>query len=216
MKRLIIGVITGLALAGGVAYATIPDSSGVIHACMLNKIGTIRLIDPSAGQRCSSSLETAVSWNERGQQGVAGPAGLAGPAGPKGDQGDRGPSNAFQTVSSFKQLSEIAYDAATLTLPAGTFVVFAKATPQNWSGEEASSNCSLRQAGFGGLDTSWTTLQGNGELQTLALQAIDSGPDTVTLSCRVNTGAGVQPNWWLRDVSLTAIQVDDVDFQGGS
>lgn len=95
MKRLIIGVIaSGLALAAGVAYATIPDSGGVIHACMLKSLGTIRLIDPANGQKCSAAFETAVEWNERGQQGLPGATGPAGPPGPKGDKGDEGPQGA--------------------------------------------------------------------------------------------------------------------------
>ncbi|MFY9577862.1 MAG: hypothetical protein WAQ33_00920 [Gaiellaceae bacterium] len=53
MKKLIVGAIAGLALAGGVAYATIPDGNGLYTACKLNATGTIRLIDPSVG---SSSL----------------------------------------------------------------------------------------------------------------------------------------------------------------
>jgi hypothetical protein len=43
-------VITGgaaIALAGGIAYATIPGPNNVYSACMLKGIGTIRLIDKS-------------------------------------------------------------------------------------------------------------------------------------------------------------------------
>ena len=90
MKRLALISIAGIALAGGVAYATIPDGGGVIHACMLKNVGTIRLIDPAAGQKCSPTLEIAVDWNQRGQQGNAGPVGPSGPAGPAGEKGDPG------------------------------------------------------------------------------------------------------------------------------
>jgi type VI protein secretion system component Hcp len=85
-----------LAVAGGLAYATIPDSGGVIHACYLTKLGTLRVIDPSAGQQCTS-LETAIDWNKQGPQGIQGlpgpkgDTGATGPAGAKGDQGDPGP-----------------------------------------------------------------------------------------------------------------------------
>jgi hypothetical protein len=80
-----------LALAGGIAYATIPDSGKVFTACMLKNVGTIRLIDPSLPasspmQHCTP-LETQVSWNQQGQPGVAGAPGAQGP---KGDQGERG------------------------------------------------------------------------------------------------------------------------------
>ena len=40
-----------VAAAGGIAYSAIP-SAGVIHACYLNGVGSLRVIDTSAGQRC--------------------------------------------------------------------------------------------------------------------------------------------------------------------
>jgi hypothetical protein len=87
-------VAAGLA-AGGVAYATIPDSGGVIHGCY-GKSGDLRVIDPSAGGACRSS-ETPVSWSQtgpQGPQGLPGPAGAQGPAGPAGAAGPVGPQGA--------------------------------------------------------------------------------------------------------------------------
>ncbi len=63
-------------LAGGVAYASIPDSNGVIHGCYLKVLGTLRVID-SPSQHCNSSFEVPIQWN---QQGVPGTNGAAGPA----------------------------------------------------------------------------------------------------------------------------------------
>jgi hypothetical protein len=63
-------VLTGL-VAGGIALATIPGPDGVIHGCYLNKIGTLRIIDPST-QRCTR-LETPIQWNQKGPAGGAGP-----------------------------------------------------------------------------------------------------------------------------------------------
>jgi hypothetical protein len=99
-RRLSVLVVAGLALAGGVAYATIPSSGNVYTACVLKHIGTIRLIDPTLP---SSSLmnhctppETQISWNQTGQPGPVGPqgpkgdTGAAGPAGPQGPAGNDG------------------------------------------------------------------------------------------------------------------------------
>jgi len=49
-KRLALIAAAALAVlaAAGVAYATIPSSSGVYTGCVLKGVGTIRLIDPSA------------------------------------------------------------------------------------------------------------------------------------------------------------------------
>ena len=89
MKWLIVGVVAAVGLAGGVASATIPDSGGAIRGCYLNRIGTLRVIDP-ATQQCSP-LETPIQWNVQGQPGAAGLQGPPGPAGPTGAAGSQGP-----------------------------------------------------------------------------------------------------------------------------
>jgi hypothetical protein len=61
------------AASAGAAYATIPDSDGVIHACYAKSGGALRVIDDSV-TNCKSG-ETAVSWNQSGQPGPPGPAG---------------------------------------------------------------------------------------------------------------------------------------------
>jgi hypothetical protein len=83
------------AIAAGVSYATIPGPGNVYSACMLKGIGTIRLIDKSLPDsnlmsRCKPSLETEVSWNQKGEPGIQGPVGPAGPQGLRGDQGPQG------------------------------------------------------------------------------------------------------------------------------
>jgi hypothetical protein len=83
-------------VAAGLAYATIPDGGGAYTACMLKSLGTIRLIDPS-GPSASllshcTSLETEISWSQRGPQGLPGASGTEGPAGPTGPQGEPGPT----------------------------------------------------------------------------------------------------------------------------
>jgi hypothetical protein len=55
-------VVLGLA-AGGVAYASIPESSGVIHGCYQKINGQLRVIDANAGGACSSS-ESPLAWNQ--------------------------------------------------------------------------------------------------------------------------------------------------------
>jgi hypothetical protein len=86
--RLAVLVVAGIAVAGGVAYATIPDSGNVYTACMLNKIGTIRLIDPSLGNSSAmghcSALETKITWQQQGQKGDPGLPGVPGRNGTDG------------------------------------------------------------------------------------------------------------------------------------
>ena len=74
--------LVGAALFGiaAVAYAAIPDSNGSLyHACMLNGVGTIRLIDPSldsarAMNHCTR-METEITWGQVGPEGRHGPEG---------------------------------------------------------------------------------------------------------------------------------------------
>jgi hypothetical protein len=82
--------------AGGIAYAAIPDSGGVIHACYLKAAGAqpqgaLRVIDNGQGQVCKTT-ETALSFNQKGQKGAAGATGPAGPKGAAGPKGSAGPA----------------------------------------------------------------------------------------------------------------------------
>jgi type VI secretion system Hcp family effector len=82
-------------VAGGIAYAAIPDGGNVYTACMLKSTGTIRLIDPSLPSSNLMShctpLEQQLSWNQVGQPGAAGAKGATGAQGAKGDVGATGP-----------------------------------------------------------------------------------------------------------------------------
>jgi hypothetical protein len=84
----VLGVGALVALGGGIAYANIPDSSGVIHACYKSQNGQLRVIDTAKGETCLPS-ETALTFN---QTGIQGPQGPPGPQGPKGDTGATGPA----------------------------------------------------------------------------------------------------------------------------
>lgn len=73
-------------LAGGTAYAAIPDSDdGEFHACVSNtgSLKTIVMIDKQAGTNCPSNYTEKV-WNQQG------PAGPQGPQGEPGEQGSDG------------------------------------------------------------------------------------------------------------------------------
>jgi hypothetical protein len=80
--------LAGLALAGGVAYATIPDAAGVIHTCYkpgdATKVGgaSLSVVDSESGGTCKTG-DTALTFNQQG---------------PQGRQGERGPSDAYSMV----------------------------------------------------------------------------------------------------------------------
>jgi len=83
-----IAVASGLVLAGGVAYASIPDAGGLIHGCYKTNGGSLRVIDLSAGEVCNAS-EKPLGWS---QTGPPGPRGTTGQSGSTGTTGARGPT----------------------------------------------------------------------------------------------------------------------------
>lgn len=92
------------ALGGGaaLAVASVPDSSGVIHACYavdgtgepITTGANVRIIDTGAGQTCATNTvgrpaaEHALSWNQQGPAGAQGAQGQPGQQGPQGAAGN--------------------------------------------------------------------------------------------------------------------------------
>jgi hypothetical protein len=72
-------VAGALVFVGGVAAASIPDASGVIHGCRKTNGGALTVID-SATQTCPGGT-VALNWSQTGPQGPAGPAGTNGISG---------------------------------------------------------------------------------------------------------------------------------------
>jgi len=73
-----VGALALLA-AGGIAYASIPDSTGVIHGCYLKKNGALRVIDSDTSAACDAKKELPLNWSSvsAGTGGVAAFSGTA-------------------------------------------------------------------------------------------------------------------------------------------
>lgn len=86
----------GISAFGVAMYVSIPDPSGVIHACYKSS-GDLRVVQSAAD--CKPN-ETALTWSQTGPAGPAGPAGpqgnpgANGAPGPAGPQGNPGPAGA--------------------------------------------------------------------------------------------------------------------------
>ena len=64
----VLAVAAGALVVGGVSYATIPDSSGVIHACYDKVSGQTRIYDSQTGKpKGCGSGEIAITWMSVGQ-----------------------------------------------------------------------------------------------------------------------------------------------------
>ena len=116
---LILGLL--LATAGGIAYATIPGSDGVIRGCYTNRGGVLSVIDPSAGQHCSAH-QTPISWNRQGAEGATGPQGPTGAQGPPGTS----------TYTAFIGTMVPGTSVARAFCPAGTQVTGGGGSANNW------------------------------------------------------------------------------------
>src|SRR5215831_13289598 len=87
-----LGILVGALVAGGAAYASIPDSSGVIHGCYQKNSGNLRVVDPST-DTCLPS-EVGLNWSQTGPTGPTGPKGATGATGQTGQTGAAGATGA--------------------------------------------------------------------------------------------------------------------------
>jgi hypothetical protein len=127
--RLLVPIaVAGMALLGGVAYATIPDGGGVIHGCYAKSGGALRVIDNTV-TNCKTG-ETALQWGVQGPQGLQGPQGPQGPQGlqgiqgVQGQQGATGPSDAYYaTTGNLGIPKSTLVQVAKLVLQAGDYAI---------------------------------------------------------------------------------------------
>jgi hypothetical protein len=97
-------VASGVALAVGVAHATIPGAGGVISACYQDRNGALRVIDADLN-KCDAA-ERMLTWNM---------AGATGPTGPSGNSGISG----YTVVQGGSGSTTLGVASATVNCPAG-------------------------------------------------------------------------------------------------
>jgi hypothetical protein len=195
----------GVLLAGGViAYASIPDSGGVIHGCYQMNVGNLRVID-NATQTCRPS-EVPLNWSQTGPPGPQGAQGSQGAQGPQGPQGPSGLSHGYTSSGSLNQN----IGAVTGPLPAGNFIISARAEVFFVScplciGPPHASCALLDTFGPPNLDDAVLNLEGaNDELLvpfTDWMTTATAG-DTLEIYCTPDRPAVVEG-------TITAVQVDN-------
>jgi hypothetical protein len=110
--RVTIAAVGACALLGSaVAWASIPDSAGVIHGCRKTSDGSVRVIDTAVTQNCPNGF-VSMNWNQTGPQGPTGPAGATGAQGATGPAGPQGPAG----------FANLTLRNATIPVPANTQV----------------------------------------------------------------------------------------------
>jgi len=147
-----------------------------------------------------------------GAQGPAGPAGSTGPtgpAGPAGPPGANGTSHAYMARSTVaSMLTSSGIDVISVTVPAGTYVIWGKTWLQNLDTLPGPASCTLSS----GSDVTRVILLGTGSVggDKMAVSVQDSATfaqtTTINLSCRHDdlNNRGTSAN----DAVLTALPVD--------
>ncbi len=141
-----------------------------------------------------------------GPAGPTGPTGLAGPAGPPGANGTSHAYMARSTVASMLTSSGI--DVISVTVPAGTYVIWGKTWLQNLDNLPGPASCTLSS----GSDVTRVILLGTGSVggDKMAVSVQDfatfAQTTTINLSCRHDdlNNRGTSAN----DAVLTALPVD--------
>jgi hypothetical protein len=191
---------------GGTSYAAVMITGHDI------KNGTLTTKDVKNHNLKLKDLSTEAKAHLKGHTGAMGAQGPAGPEGSPGAQGVRGPigpSNAWSVRNDDDTvLTGPAKTVLTLALPAGSYVVNARATGYRISGTGvAQVACQLLDDSD--FDSTVATIPSGGavnQYQGVALQfAITrSAPTTVTMSCYDN---GLTANTAVYRKKLTAFQV---------
>jgi hypothetical protein len=192
-----LAIAGALLVVGGIAYATIPDASGVIHACYKTNQGTLRVIDTAKAESCSKS-EVALDWSQTGPQGSQGPQG---PTGPSDVWSVDGYGATFKNVAVAPAWVDL---ATTSTLPAGSYVVQAEAEVENVQSFSTYYFCDLVDSSTNEYQFTRAT---SSDWVTIPVQAIVTlaNPDTISLRCSASMPSSEAFNW-----KLAAIKVGTV------
>lgn len=222
--RLSAGVLVAAAVATGIAYAMVPGPGGIFTACMLNNVGTIRLIDKSLPatswlSRCKPGFETEISWNqtgpqgERGIQGVPGNDGLDGINGTNGRDGVDGAPGAAAGFSaganSSPTLNFSRQTVVAMSLPAGKYLLNGKVRLANFTAIDAGMDCMLRLNAGLPFEVSDGIVHSNGGILIVPLVSAAqlTNPATIDIACDAS-GPIIATN-----ATLTATQVATLNGQ---
>ena len=141
---------------GHPAIASAGARSVTYYACVNARTGVIKVVSKSA--RCRAG-QHKISWNNVGPQGPAGPQGAQGsqgPTGPTGPQGAQGPQGQHGPPGAVKgyldngtsnvAISSTGTTVATVSLPSGDFLIYARVVGINTSTSAANTiDCRLFQ-----------------------------------------------------------------------
>jgi hypothetical protein len=187
-------VVILVATAVGVAAASIPDSSGLVHGCYKSKAATngthsLAVIDAAKTSACPSGYKS-LNWN------VNGP-------------------NGYSTQTSDTHLNDTLTQVAFLSLGAGSYVINASAWLENDS-PSGSSSLGVCELVFGsatdeveaGLAGGTANAPLNDQTLSMTVAATVTSSTDATLSCEAVGNSGLT---YADTASMTATQVGSLN-----
>ena len=126
------GIVTGVAIAGGIASGTSSVQAGVITACAgTEQNAPLRVSGP--GGTCPAGQQ-AVRWNAQGRVGAQGPRGkaarpLVGPQGPAGPTGATGPAGPAGPAGATGSVGPAGSTGPSAMINTGGWISVAEASP---------------------------------------------------------------------------------------
>jgi len=192
-----LGLATGLLLVAGgvtVAFGAVPSSDGTINSCytkragLLTPAGNLRVIDE--GESCRST-EIALSFNQRGPQGIPGPQGETGAQGPAGEPGASAGDQVFFAHRAGNARPESEGDFRLVkALPAGSYVIEAQVNAQSGVSGDAANFIQCRLPGDVSVSVQLIEVFIGRAGATFPLSsAIDHPGGEITLRCLVDGGS---------------------------
>ena len=172
-------------------------ADNVIYGCYKKVNGQLRIVKGSGQCR---PPEVSIFWNQVGPQGPPGPEGPQGPPGPPGT-GNVWITHQGNPVT----LTDTGAQVLSLTVPAGTYAISAKASVANLDSAVQPAYCALSTG-----DTSEVELAGGSDDIEQVISLLDAATfasqTAITLSCFTFNGSAV-------DGVLAAIEVGDLTQQ---
>jgi hypothetical protein len=190
-RRIAAAAAIAFAVGAGITYAAIPDSSGVIHGCVNDGSGLLRVID--TGQSCKPA-ETGLDWVQSAGYQVFG-------------------SNIEITAVAPTPLQQV----VSLTLPPGSYAISAEFNFEKPTGDGVLA-CAVVTGGLYSAPVGGWVAVGTGPGDSRANQFSGTGLDvlpnggTARLVCRQWNGAtGANPV--IAQVGLNAVRIGTVNEQ---
>jgi hypothetical protein len=196
--------------AGGTSYAAVQLTG---HDIQDGTITTKDVKDKNLKVKDLSPDAVSALKGQTGPAGPAGPQGAAGAQGQQGVQGPVGPSNAYSVWNdNYTLLTGTQKNVLTMSLPAGSYTLSAKAIVYHSAGAGTYGYCYL--TGGGQLDVSATTAYDPGGSYSMLNNQIvftTNATSNVTLACA--SSGGTNYVFWKK---MTAIKVGSVSNTPGA